>query len=240
LPERAVSLCRDLVGATKVVEVIDENRSEINFKRLEHLVGGNGEHLGLHAVDIGVELGSPRVEQREDSDQAWRLVGSRHQILRRGLERRQPAPTLVLHHHLEAAGIADTAHRRRWNDDGECLFDRAQARTQIGQYPIGGKTLGDALRERSQGGKDGARVRRVGESSAVQAGERHGMHNTRSLQEDLGGTADHRVRALQRCAGRKLIHGDEIALVLGRDEAGRRALELPAGERDKAPIHNEA
>ena len=87
--------------------------------------------------------------------------------------------------------------------------------------------------------EDGAGVRRVGEGGAVEAGERHGVRDARRVQHDLGGLRHDRVGARQRGAGRQLDDGDQIALVLLRDEAGRRAPELPAGEPDQAGIDDE-
>ena len=127
------------------------------------------------------------------------------------------------------------------DDDDEGLLDRAQPRAQIGQDAIGAE--GPWRRAPSNGverREDGAGVRRVGEGGAVEAGERHGMRDARRLEDDLGRLADHRVGARQRGAGRQLDDGDQIALVLLRDEAGRRALELPAGERDQPGIDDEA
>jgi hypothetical protein len=59
------------------------------------------------------------------------------------------------------------------------------------------------------------------------------------FEDDLGGAAHHRVGARQRGAGRQLDHGDQIALVLLRDEAGGRAAELPGGEADQPGIDDQ-
>ena len=75
----------------------------------------------------------------------------------------------------------------------------------------------------SKRGEDRAGVRGVGEGGAVEAGERHGMLDALRLEDDLGRLLHHRVGARQRGAGRQLDDGDQIALVLLRDEAGRRA-----------------
>ena len=43
----------------------------------------------------------------------------------------QPDAGAILHLHLEAAGVADAAHRRRRHDDDEGLLDRLQAPEQV-------------------------------------------------------------------------------------------------------------
>ena len=99
LAEGAVGLRRHPVGAAEKIEVVDIGRAEIDLERLEHAVGGHAEHLGAHAVDIGVDLGRARVEEREDAGEAGRLVGRADHLLRRRFERRQvrgrpcPAPS---------------------------------------------------------------------------------------------------------------------------------------------------
>ena len=95
------------------------------------------------------------------------------EVLGRGLERLETAAALVLHHHLEAAGIADAAHRRRLNHDDEGFLDRAKPRLQAGAHPLDGETLGDAVIERLHGHEDRAGVGRIGEGGAVEAGEGH-------------------------------------------------------------------
>ena len=79
---------------------------------------------------------------------------------------------------------------------------------------VGGQALLRPLLERRHGGEDGAGVGRVGEGGAVEAGERHGVDDALGLQDDLGRLAHHRIGARQGDAGRKLDHGDQIALVL--------------------------
>ena len=56
LAELAVGLRRDAVGAAEEIEIVDVLRAEIDLERLEHVVGVDAQHLGAHAVDIGVDL----------------------------------------------------------------------------------------------------------------------------------------------------------------------------------------
>ena len=110
---RRIGLRRNPVGPPEIIEVVDIGRAEIDLQCLENAVGRDAEHLGAHPVDIGIDLGRPGVEQREDADETGDLVACRHDLLSRRIERPQSTPTLVLHHHLEAARGPDAAHRRR-------------------------------------------------------------------------------------------------------------------------------
>ena len=127
LAERSIGLGRDPEGAAEQVEVVDVDRADIDLERFEHLLGRDAEHLRLHPVDVGVDLGRAGVEQREHVEQAGGLVGGGDQRLGRRLERLEPAAAAVLDHHLEAAGGADAAHRRRHDHDDERLLEHAVA-----------------------------------------------------------------------------------------------------------------
>jgi hypothetical protein len=66
--ERRVGLRRHPVSPAEIVEIVHIGRTEIDLQRLEHAVCRNLEHLGAHPIDIGIDLGCPRVEQREYAD----------------------------------------------------------------------------------------------------------------------------------------------------------------------------
>ena len=155
------------------------------------------------------------------------------------VEGREAAAAPVLHHHLEAAGIADAAHRRRGDGDHEGALDRAQPALKIGDDLGGREALGGPFGEGLQDREDGAGVRRVGEGGAIEAGEGHRMGNAPGAHDDLGGAPDDIVGARERRAGRQLDDGDQIALILRRDEAGGGSAELPDGEADQPGIDEE-
>ena len=121
--EWRIGLGRYPVGPAQIIEVVDVGRAEIDLQGLKDAVGRDAEHLGAHTVDIGIDLWRPGVEQRKDADETGRLIGRRDNLLRRRLERRQSASTLILHHHLEAAGRADPTHRGRRDGDDESVLD---------------------------------------------------------------------------------------------------------------------
>ena len=58
-------------------------------------------------------------------------------------------------------------------------------------------------------------------------------------QDDVDRPLDHRLGAIERRARRQLHHGDEIALVLLRNEAGGRAGELHTGKADQHQIDHQ-
>ena len=79
--ERRVGLRRHPVSPAEIVEVVDIGRAEIDLQGLEHPAGRDFEHLGAHPVDIGVDLGRARIEQREDADEARGLIGGGDEVL---------------------------------------------------------------------------------------------------------------------------------------------------------------
>ena len=90
LPEAAVGLRDDLVGAAEIVEVVDVLRAEIDLQRVEHVGRRQPDLLGLLAVDIGIDRRRARAEQGEDAGKGRILVRGGDQRLRR-FERAPPS-----------------------------------------------------------------------------------------------------------------------------------------------------
>src|SRR5258708_27725485 len=90
-----------------------------------------------------------------------------------------------------------------------------------------------------QTGKDRSGVGGDGEGGRIQPWEWRDVLDAGGGHDDVDRLLDHRLRAVERGTGRQLDDGDEIALVLLRDEAGRRAGELEAGEADQRHIDQE-
>ena len=127
-------------------------------------------------------------------------------------------------------------------DDDEGLLDAGELRVQRVDQRLRALTFFGALLEVVQGREHHGGVRRSGEGRAVETDDRHGMGDAGRRQNDLRHPARHLVGARERSAGRKLDDIDQIALVLLRDEAGRRPGELEHGEADQTDIdhHHEA
>ena len=132
-PERIVGLRGDPVGPAQDVEVVDEGRAHIGRQRVEEARDRHAQHLRLGAVDVGVDLRRRGVEQREDLDQAGRLVGGPDDAADRLLERPRAAAGAVLDIQLEAAAGADAGHGGRRNHQDEGLAQRLHLAAQIVQ-----------------------------------------------------------------------------------------------------------
>jgi len=100
-----------------------------------------------------------------------------------------------LHHHLETAGSADAAHRRRRDRDDEGVLDFGEALAQIGHDMVGAEPLGGAFLEWLERRKDRPGVGCVCEGCAVEPGELHGVRDPRRITKDLRGTSYHGVGA---------------------------------------------
>src|SRR4029079_7154358 len=86
LAESAIGLCRDTEGAAEEIELIDEDRAEIDLQGLEYPVDGNAQHLRAHAIDICRDAWRTGVEQRKHAAQLGYAVTSLHQFLRHRLQ----------------------------------------------------------------------------------------------------------------------------------------------------------
>ena len=93
--------------------------------------------------------------------------------------------------------------------------------------------------QRRQAREDRSGVGRHGEGRRVEASERRDMLDAGRLQDDVGRPLHHRLGPFQRGARRQLQHGDQVALVLLRNEPGRRAGELHAGDADQRGIDDQ-
>ena len=111
LPIGRVALRDHLERVAEQVDVVDVGAGQVGLQRREHVAHRHAEHLGLVAIDDGVELRIARVEVAEgERDRRIRRRGFR-ELLHGGLERAVAEPAAVLDHHAEAAGVAEAAHR---------------------------------------------------------------------------------------------------------------------------------
>ena len=96
-----------------------------------------------------------------------------------------------------------------------------QALAQVGQHRVRRHAGDVVVVERGQAREDRAGVGRDGERGGVEPGEGRDMLDARRRQDDLDRLLDHRFGPLEGRARRQLDHGDQIALVLFRNEPGR-------------------
>ena len=138
------------------------------------------------------------------------------------LERLVAHVAAVLDDHAIAAAVADALDDRRRNDEHERLVHVGQRGAHVVfDIELGAVGSGPLL-ERLEGDIGGAGIGRLGARGAVEAGEHHRLVDAGDLEELGHGLLQHRVGAFDRASGRKLDRGQRIALVLRRDEAGRR------------------
>ena len=98
----------------RIVEVVDVGRAERRLERAEDDVERHAQALGLHPVDVGVELRDAGAEggvQRLQARSA--ALPSRDHLVGDLLELVRPTPAAVLELHLEAAGDAQALDGRR-------------------------------------------------------------------------------------------------------------------------------
>ena len=157
-PERIVGLRRDPVGPAQDVEVVDEGRAHVGRQRVEEARDRHAQHLGLGAVDVGVDLRRRGVEQREDLDEAGRLVGAGRAMPPTACSSaRGPRPARSCTYSLkpppvpmpgtEGGGITSTKASRK----------RLHLAAQVVEDAVGREPCLHPLFERLQGDEDDAR-----------------------------------------------------------------------------------
>ncbi len=237
--ERLVGLGQDLEGAAEQVEVVDEGGAQVGLQGAEHRGIADTEHLGLGAVDLGVEAWRLGAEAGEGPGDGVGLVGRVDQIAGDGLKLLGRGAGLVLHDHAEAAGGADAADRGRGDDPDIGAVNGRKTLLQVRDDARLRQVVRAAIFEGLQDQIDLAAVGGGGVAGGVDPGiDRGGLHARGG--EDAGGDLAHdRVGAAQRSAGRQGGGDQQVALVLGRDEPARRVRQPPAGERDQAGIDDQ-
>ena len=116
---------------------------------------------------------------------------------------------------------------------------RAVLLVERGGDGAGGQRLGFALIEGLEGHEHDAGVGAVGEAIDAQARESHRVIDARLLERDLVHAAYHGFGAIERRRIGQLREAHQVLLVLGRNEAGRRAREAEVGERDQSAVYEE-
>ncbi len=232
----AVGLGSNLERAAEEVEVVHVGRAEIDLERLENTAGRHAEHLGFHAVDIGIELWRRGIERRENPHEAGRSACDRDHALNDAFEFHRPGSGRVLHHHLEATRIADTAHRGGLDRNEAGFRHIRQFRRQSGQQRVDAETAAGPFRKGLEDDERETVSGSIGEGRAVEAGDRDDMRDALDIDQPVGQLRHHRLGSGQRRAGRQLHRGDEIALVQLRDEADRSAFQLPSGQAEQGGI----
>ena len=121
--ERSIGLDIHLPGAAKAVEVVDVVAAQVRLQRIKHVVQLHAHRLDLRPVDIDVELRRAGAEAVEQADEPRLLAPLGDEVVCLGLQRIEIDIAGRLHHQLESAGVAQTAHRRGPEDEHAGLRD---------------------------------------------------------------------------------------------------------------------
>ena len=238
--EGGVGLDVHLPGAAEAVEVVDVVAAQVRLQRVEDVAELHPHLLDLLPVHVHVELRRLGAESVEQADEARLLVALGGQVVGRGLQRAIVHVPSGFYHQLEAAGVAQAAHRRRPEDQharlgyfprqagAEALEDRLTA--QLGTLPFV---------ERLEREEHAGVVRTVGVQDERLPRDGHDVRNAGRLEADLFDLGDRFDRPLQRGRVGQLDVGDQVALVLDRDEPGGDAGHAEARQSEQADIDHE-
>ncbi len=226
-----------LPGTTELVEVVDVRRAQVGLQRVEQFGQLDALGLGLDAVYFGIQLRHVGLVAGDRERHARRL---RDRTLHRAHRRLQCAIAeiaAVLDEHLVPVAVAQAEDRRRHHGERKALLQPGDLGVDLGIDLRGGAAL--ALTERLERNERDTGVGRVGELQRVQTRELDRVRHAIGIARDLGDLGQHGVGTCDRGAFRQLHAGNQVQLVLGRNEAGRHRLEHQAGGQQQAGVDHE-
>ena len=208
------------------------------MQRVEHIAQINTHGHALVAVDVEVKPRGVGAGAGEQAGEPLGLVALRDDRIAHLLQGRKPQRAAVFHHHLEAAGIAQPVDGGRPKDAHTGLahlFAQPLAQRDGDVVAREAATLFKGLEDHIQR----AIVRGVGaqQQRLARDGDR--------VAHPLGGPGDglnfahHSLGALHAGAVGQLHIQQQVAFVLGRDEAGGGMGEAPVGAIEQAHIHHQ-
>src|SRR5882724_5058166 len=163
----------------------------------------------------------------------WILVRSGDEIIRRPYHDVRTKPGTVLQHHLETTGTAEALYRRRRNGQNTRILNNGKTPTQVGQYCVRVYAGNFMVVERGQAGKNRRGIRPYRRCRRIEAREGSNVFNAASIEDDIGRLLHHLLCPRKRRSGRKLNDGDEVPLVLLRNETRLRS-RTPGRQRQSA------
>ncbi|MND37722.1 hypothetical protein D3C80_284150 [compost metagenome] len=231
-----IGLNAHAVGASKSIEVVDIERTQINLQGFEHVGHRHAQLACLRAIKIGIKLRHIDLVARVETGQLGCLIGLGEKRLGRIVQRLEAKPVAILKLELETACCAETLNGR-WREHGdESILNGAELLVQFSRDCIGRKFRGFTFFERLQRHENDAGVRRVGETIDRQTGEGDGIGHARMLEGNVAHAADHIFRTVERCRIRQLREADQILLVLRRNEAAGHCAEQHEGDAEQHDI----
>ena len=231
-----IGLNAHAVGASKGIEVVDIERTQIDLQGFKHIGHRYAKLTRLGAVEIGIKLRHVDLVARIETSQLGRLIGLGEKRLGRIVKRFEAKPVAILKLELETACRAEALNGRRGEHGDESILNGTELLVQFSGDCIGRKFRRLALLERLQRHENDAGVRRVGETIDRQAGEGDGIGHARMLEGNVAHAADHVFRAVERCRIRQLREADQILLVLRRNEAAGHCTEQHEGDAEQHDI----
>ena len=220
-----------------LVEVVDVVGAERAGERVVDVVDRHAELLRLVAVGVDVELRHGRAPQRLRAAQLLVAVRAREKRLRDFGEPLGAAFAAVLDVELEPARRAEAEDRRRVEREHQRFLDAHRPAEELADEARRGHL---ALVPRHL--DDEERRRAVAEAAAdeVEARERDDVLVRRIGADRFLDLLHDLVRALERRAVGQEHRADVEALVLVGDEASRRGLPQPGGDRHHADEQHDA
>ena len=182
--------------------------------------------LGLDAIDLDIKLWHVGLVANEANAHAWRLHRCGLQRVGRLLERAVARARTVFEEQRIARALAKTEDRRRVQHEGKAFLDLGDLGLDIGGNLLGAAV---ALVEGLQDRKGNGIIRRIGLLCGVETGQSDHVGNTIRAERDVHHPLQHGIGALQRGTLGQLHAGDQIELVLGRNEATRHGVEHQPG-----------
>src|SRR5216684_1645721 len=169
----------------------------------------------------------------------WILVRGSDEIIRRPHNGVRTKPGTVLQHHLETTGTAEALYRRRRNGQHTRILDHGKTLTQVGQYCVRVYPGNFMVVERGQAGKNRPGIRRYRRGRRIEAREGSNVFNAAGIEDDIGRLLHHLLCPRERRSGRELNDGDEVPLVLLRNETCLRSPELQPGNSNQRNVDHE-
>src|SRR5258707_6291117 len=169
----------------------------------------------------------------------YMLVRDSDEIIRRTHNGVRTKPGTVLQHHLETTGTAEALYRRRRNGQHTRILDHGKTLTQVGQYCVRVYAGNFMVVERGQAGENRPGIGRYRRCRRIEARERGNVLDAARIQDDIGRLFHNLLCPRERRSGRKLNDGDEVSLILLRNETRLRSRELQPGNADQRDVDHE-
>jgi len=237
--EGRVGLHVHLPGPAELVEVVHVEPAQVHLEGLEHLAQRHAHGLALGAIDVDVQLGRVGAEHGGQAGQAGRLVSLLDQVVGLGLEDFQALVAAVFDHHLEAAGGAQAADRRRAEDEQHAVLDLAELLANGLEDRVGAALGLQTLVEGLERDEHRAQVRTVGPQHERHPTDADDMADAGDLADQPGRPAHHLLGPLQRRGIGELGRHEQVALVLVGNEADGHAAEAPARQVQQPDVNRQ-